>query len=237
LPISPAFGPIIMDIGIFSPLVYVEDMFLEKLSVGPFQCNCSILACEKTQEAIIIDPGEDSERILSIVAKNGLKPKYLLHTHAHLDHVGATEEVCQRTKAEVCLHPGDQFLYDNVAMQAALFNLPSFTVPPVNHELSDRDTFKFGEYKMEVLHTPGHTPGSCSFLLDAEGGPQLFTGDTLFLGSIGRTDLWGGDYEQILQSIKAKLLPLADNTVVHAGHGPNSNIGRERKGNPFLVGL
>jgi len=212
-------------------------MFLEKLSVGPFQCNCSILACEESHEAIIIDPGEDADRILDIVRSQGLKVKYLLHTHAHLDHVGATGEVCQGTKSEVCLHPDDQFLYDNVAMQAALFNLPSFTVPPINHHLVDGDEFRFGKYKMEVFHTPGHTPGSCSFYLSGEKEPQLFTGDTLFLGSIGRTDLWGGDYGQILQSIKDKLLPLEDATVVHAGHGPNSSIGRERKGNPFLKGL
>jgi len=209
-------------------------MFLQTFPVGPFQCNCSILACEKTQEAIIVDPGADASHILKIVEQYGLKPKYLLHTHAHLDHVGATEPVALRTKAEVCLHRDDQFLYDNVAMQAALFNLPGFTVPPVSHYIQDRDVFRFGELKMEALHTPGHTPGSASFLLQGGAGPQVFTGDTLFLGSIGRTDLWGGDFNLILKSIREKLLDLPEQTVVHAGHGPTTTIGAEKQQNPFL---
>lgn len=209
-------------------------MFFKSFPVGPFQCNCSILACEKTKEAIIIDPGADASRILKVIEQNGLKPKYLLHTHAHLDHVGATEGVALKTKGEVCLHRDDQFLYDNVTMQAALFNLPGFTVPPVSHYIEDGDVFRMGDLKMEALHTPGHTPGSTSFLLHGEATPQVFTGDTLFMGSIGRTDLWGGDFNLILQSIRKKLLDLPDQTVVHAGHGPQTSIGAEKTQNPFL---
>ena len=123
-------------------------MLIEKLVVGPFQCNCSILACEKTKEAIIIDPGAEAPRILAAIAKHGLKPKFLLHTHAHLDHVGATEEVCLKTKGEVCLHRDDLFLYDHVAMQAALFNLPAFTVPLVNNFIEGGDIFSFGKYNV-----------------------------------------------------------------------------------------
>ncbi len=231
-------------------------MFLEKIVVGPFQCNCSILACEKTREAIIIDPGDEADRILEIIRRDGLKPKYLLHTHAHLDHVGATEEVASQAHGEVCLHREDQFLYDNMAMQTALFNLPSFSVPPVKNYLEDKDVLKFGEHKIEVLHTPGHTPGSVTFYIPPVGAglvsalpanhlkldgqtqdlPLLFTGDTLFMGSIGRTDLWGGDFGQILHSIKNKLLPFNDETQVYPGHGPETTIGAERQHNPFLTG-
>jgi len=209
-------------------------MLVEKLSVGPFQCNCSILACEKTKEAIIVDPGAEAERISAILQKRGWKPKFLVHTHAHLDHVGATEALHHETRADVCLHREDLFLYENVAMQAALFRMPSFSVPTVTHWIEDRDVLRFGEYRLEAFHTPGHTPGSVSFYLESESGPQVFTGDTLFLGSIGRTDLWGGDFSQILKSIREKLLGLDAATVVHPGHGPETSIGAEKRHNPFL---
>lgn len=209
-------------------------MLIEKMALGPFQCNCSILACETTKEAIVVDPGAEAERILESLREKGWKPKYLVHTHAHLDHVGGTEGLHRSTHAEVCLHRDDTFLYDNVAMQAALFRLPSFTVPPVTHYIEDRDVLNFGKYKMEVLHTPGHTPGSVSFYVSSEAGPQVFTGDTLFMGSIGRTDLWGGDMPTILRSIQDKLLGMEDEALVHPGHGPETTIGEERRHNPFL---
>ncbi len=212
-------------------------MLMEKLVVGPFQCNCSILACERSREAIVVDPGQEAERILAILRDKGWKPKYLVHTHAHLDHVGATEALASATRAEVCLHREDSFLYDHVAMQAALFRLPSFSVPPVTQWIEDRDVLSFGGHRLEVFHTPGHTPGSVSFYLAGESGPQVFTGDTLFLGSIGRTDLWGGDFPQLLGSIREKLLCLDDRAVVHPGHGPETSIGAERRHNPFLAGL
>lgn len=209
-------------------------MLIEKMALGPFQCNCSILACETTKEAIVVDPGADADRILRSLRENGWKPKYLVHTHAHLDHVGATEGLHHSTRAEVCLHREDAFLYDNVAMQAALFRLPSFTVPAVTQWIEDRDVLSFGNYKMEVLHTPGHTPGSVSFYVPTETGAQVFTGDTLFMGSIGRTDLWGGDMPTLLHSIQDKLLELGDAAVVHPGHGPETTIGDEKRHNPFL---
>lgn len=209
-------------------------MLIEKMALGPFQCNCSILACETTKEAIVVDPGAEAERILQGLREQGWKPKYLVHTHAHLDHVGATEGLHRATHAEVCLHREDAFLYDNVAMQAALFRLPSFTVPAVTQWIEDRDVLSFGNYKMEVLHTPGHTPGSLSFYVPTEAGPQVFTGDTLFMGSIGRTDLWGGDMPTLLRSIKDRLMGMGDDAVVHPGHGPETTIGAEKRHNPFL---
>jgi len=209
-------------------------MKIEKMALGPFQCNCSILACEKTREAVVVDPGADAERILGLLREEGWKPKYLLHTHAHLDHVGATEGLHRETRAEVCLHREDLFLYDNVAMQAAMFRLPCFTVPPVTQWIEDRDVLKFGDYQLEVFHTPGHTPGSVSFYVATEEGPQVFTGDTLFLGSVGRTDLWGGDQGLMMRSIREKLLVMEDAAVVHPGHGTETTIGAEKRHNPFL---
>ncbi len=212
-------------------------MIIETLSVGPFQCNCTILACEKTKEAVVIDPGDEHELIVARLEALGLTPKYLLHTHAHLDHVGGTCAVQEARGGEACLHEGDKFLFDNVAVQAALFNLPTPRTGKIDQWLQDQDQIRFGSHCLEVWHTPGHTPGSLSFFLADPSGNQLFTGDTLFARSIGRTDLWGGDYEQILQSIQERILPCTDDTVVHAGHGPNTTVGEERHQNPFLQNI
>ena len=209
-------------------------MILEKLSLGPFQCNCTILGCEKTKEAVVIDPGDEPERIIEILKNQGLKPKYLLHTHAHLDHVGGTCGVQEHAGGDACLHKGDEFLFDNVPMQAALFNLPPPPTGKIDQWIGEGDVLQFGNHKIQVFHTPGHTPGSISFLLEDPEGDQLFSGDTLFARSIGRTDLWGGDFNQIIKSIRDKLLPLDDKTIIHAGHGPNSTIGAERSSNPFI---
>ena len=212
-------------------------MIFEQIAVGPFQCNCSIIGCEKTKEAIIIDPGDEAETIIALVQKHGLKPKYLLHTHAHLDHVGATKLVKDQCRGEICLHRDDQFLYDNVAMQASLFFLPTPPTTKVDQYVEEGDALQFGKYKIEILHTPGHTPGSVTFYLVAENKPLLFTGDTLFLGSIGRTDLWGGDYATILKSIKTKLFDFDAQTKVYPGHGPATTLGQEKNSNPFLINL
>lgn len=209
-------------------------LLLKKFPLGPLQCNCSILACERTKEAIVVDPGAEAEKILAVLREEGWKPKFLVHTHAHFDHIGATEAVHAKVGGEVCLHRDDLFLYDNVAMQTALFRIPAFGVPPVEHWLEDKDRLAFGDYKMEVLHTPGHTPGSLSFYVPTKEGSHVFTGDTLFQGSIGRTDLWGGDFGQLMKSIRGKLLDLDDGAVVHAGHGPETTIGQEKAENPFL---
>lgn len=211
-------------------------MIIKQMPLGPLQCNCSILGCEKTGEAIVIDPGDEASQIISLLEERKLKVKYILHTHAHFDHLGATQAVYDRCKSEVCLHAEDQFLYDNVAMQCALFGFAPKAVPTITHYLKQGDSIQFGEHKIEVLHTPGHTPGSLSFHLKADI-PLLFTGDTLFMQSIGRTDLWGGDYNLILKSIQDKLLQFDDDTLVHPGHGPSTSIGYERRENPFLRDL
>lgn len=209
-------------------------MLLKKFPLGPLQCNCSILACEKTKEAVVVDPGAEAERILAAIQAEGWKPKFIVHTHAHFDHLGATEEVHSRLGGEVCLHREDLFLYDNVAMQTALFRMPGFTVPPVEHWLEDKESLRFGDYRLEVLHTPGHTPGSVSFYVPTPEGSHVFTGDTLFQGGIGRTDLWGGDFELLMRSIRSKLLDLSEDAIVHPGHGSETTIGEEKAENPFL---
>src|SRR3989338_2518394 len=216
-------------------------MFVKTFPVGSFQCNCTILGDETTGVAIVIDPGGESQKILSALAQKGFTVKYLLHAHAHLDHIGATKAVKDATGASIGLHKEDLFLYDNIAMQGQLLGVKLDPhVCPVDHYLIEGDVIEWGnQNRIEILHTPGHTPGSLTFLAKklSDAKDVLFAGDTLFLGSIGRTDLWGGDYDQILDSIKNKILNLDDTISVVCGHGPNTNIGRERKANPFLLNL
>jgi glyoxylase-like metal-dependent hydrolase (beta-lactamase superfamily II) len=211
----------------------------EQLAVGPLQCNCSILADPQTREAIVIDPGEDADRIVQRLRQRDLRVRYLLHTHAHLDHVGATAAVKQATEGRVCLHQRDSFLYDDVAGQARMVGLPApQQPPPVDHWLAGGEVIDVAGFGLDVLHTPGHTPGSCCFLLRHGDGPAvLFAGDTLFLMSIGRTDLPGGDSEQIFASIQRELLCLDETTKVVPGHGPGTTIGFEKRANPFLQAL
>lgn len=207
-------------------------MIAKVLVVGPFACNCVILGDEKTREAVVIDPGDDAETIQAEIAREKLSIRWFLHTHAHLDHIGATQPLAEQTQAIACLHPDDLPLAEHVDRQAALFGLPSPPRALFPNFLKDGDQYRFGESVIEVLHTPGHTPGSVCFHLASEG--RLFSGDTLFAGSIGRTDLWGGSYEQIIRSIKERLLTLDERTLVIPGHGSQTTIGVERRSNPFV---
>jgi glyoxylase-like metal-dependent hydrolase (beta-lactamase superfamily II) len=214
-------------------------MIIETLAVGALQCNCTILGCERTREAAVIDPGDDAARIFKILDRHKLALKWLLHTHAHFDHVGATKALQEATGAVVCLHPEDVPLYDNLALQTAYFGFPAPAKADVGKWLQDGEALVWGDWSSEVLHTPGHTPGSVTFHLPTARGsdpPRLFTGDTLFFDSIGRTDLWGGDFPTILRSIRERLLTFDDDTLVIPGHGPATTIGRERRENPFLTG-
>lgn len=209
-------------------------MIFEQLTVGPLQCNCFILGDEATREAIVVDPGEEADRILALVARHRLTVRSIVQTHAHFDHVGATGPLRDATGAEVCLHRGDTFLYENLAMQAKLFGVPVPKAAPVSRWYDHGEEVKAGGLVMGVLHTPGHTPGSICLSMATDR--LLFSGDTLFCGSIGRTDLWGGSYEQIMTSIKERLLTLPDDTIVYPGHGPETTIGDERSSNPFIQG-
>lgn len=209
-------------------------MIVETFPVGPFQCNCTILGDQKTGEAIVVDPGDQLEFILERLRMHNLtKITAIVHTHAHLDHIGATADLHREFNAPVGLHEGDRFLWDAVDMQAMMLRLRKPNTCDFDLKLDDGQTLRFSDVEGEVMHTPGHTPGSVSFhfpVLDK----LLITGDTLFQGSIGRTDLPGGDFEQIIGSIRSRLLTLPDETRVIPGHGPMTTIGLEKQYNPFL---
>jgi hydroxyacylglutathione hydrolase len=208
-------------------------LIFESIAVGPLQCNCYILGCERTRQGVVIDPGDEGDLILPLVEKHRLNIKYILSTHAHIDHVGDLEELKSRTGAEVLLHEKDLILYQNLPVQAAWLGLSTPETTEIDHFVHDKDTLNFGDHTGNILFTPGHTPGSLCLHLPGRTS-QLFAGDTLFRGSIGRTDLWGGCYEDILRSIRDKLLALDDWTVIYPGHGPATTIGEEKRSNPFL---
>lgn len=211
---------------------------LEIIPVGPFQCNCILLGDPITKEAIVIDPGDETAKILKKIEAHGLTVRSILHTHTHIDHIGGTTELQERTNGRVLLHKEDLFLYEKLPEQAAYLGISqkSFGAPvPPDGFLKDGQEIGAGNISGAVIHSPGHTPGSCGFFFPKlkEAG-ILFPGDTLFAGSIGRTDLWKGDYNQEIDSIKRKYLILPDEVVVIPGHGPATKIGFERQHNPFL---
>jgi hydroxyacylglutathione hydrolase len=205
------------------------------LPVGPLQCNCSIVADPAEREAVLIDPGDEADRILLALAETKCRAIALLHTHGHFDHIGATAAVKRATGAAIRIDAADRPLYDALADQAAFFGVSAAAPLPPDGGFSDAETIAVGRFRLEVISTPGHTPGSTSFRLDGDT-PILFSGDTLFRRSIGRTDLWGGDTETILASIRRRLYVLSPETRVVCGHGPDTTIGEERKSNPFVSG-
>lgn len=212
-------------------------MFIKTFPVGAFQCNCTIIADPESRDAIVIDPGDEAERILQELATQQITVLYIVHTHAHIDHIGATKKIAQKTDGIICLHKDDLFLYNNMALQAQVLGVDmDCHVLPIQQFIAHGDVLEVSPaFKADVIHTPGHTPGSVCFLIGrTQGSPLLFAGDTLFQGSIGRTDLWGGDHGQIIASIKEKLLALPAETLVICGHGPQTTIGSEAKHNPFL---
>lgn len=200
--------------------------------VGLLQCNCTILADEETREAVVVDPGDELPRILAALQEHALKTVAIVHTHAHIDHVGATAELGQATEAPAYLHPGDTFLHQGLAIQARMLGLPEPPSRPMDRELRDGQSIRFGSYELGVLHTPGHTPGSVCF--EVAGQDLCLTGDTLFMQGIGRTDLPGGDTDAIVRSIRDRLYTLDGSTVVIPGHGPSTTIDLERHQNPFV---
>jgi glyoxylase-like metal-dependent hydrolase (beta-lactamase superfamily II) len=210
-------------------------LIVETFPVGPLQCNCTILGDPSTGEAIVIDPGDEPLEILRRLTAHGLRPKAVLITHTHIDHVGGNHDVREQTGAKVMLHEKDLPLYDNLGLQAQLIGLDTPARGKVDEYIHQGDTILFGGQgdSIQVLHTPGHTPGSCSFFLPSRA--LLFSGDTLFRGSVGRTDLWGGDFDAEILSIREQLLPLPEHTRVIAGHGPDTTIAVERRSNPFLT--
>ena len=187
---------------------------LRKLVVGPYQSNCYILACKDTMEGVVIDPGDEVMRIVKEISDNGIRVTNILITHGHIDHVGGVGELRRISKAPVLIHPLDA---------------PALPNPP-DGSLQEAQNIQVGTYTLSVLHTPGHSPGGVCLL--APGA--VFTGDTLFAGSVGRTDFPGGSHERLVEGVRKKIFPLGDELRVYPGHGPASTIGRERKTNPFF---
>lgn len=206
---------------------------VDVLPVGPFQCNCVVLATSGG-DAVIVDPGDEVPRIVDCVRTHGLTVHEIILTHAHLDHVLGAPELAQEVGGITRLHEEDEFLYQMLPVQGALFGWSVPPGKPIEGKLRADEPIRVGDTKLDVIHTPGHTPGSVCF--HHQPAQLLLSGDTLFAGSIGRTDLWGGDFDTIIRSIRDKLLVLDPATRVIAGHGPETTIGDEASGNPFVRG-
>jgi hydroxyacylglutathione hydrolase len=215
---------------------YTVAMLLrETFATGPLKCNCTILACGDTKDAVVIDPGGETGRIAEIVAQYDLTVRAIVHTHAHLDHIYCTRDVKERHGGAICLHRGDERLYDGSAVQAAMFGWQVRETAPVERWIVDGDRIELGKRELAVIHTPGHTQGSVCFEVDdPDQGRLLFAGDTLFKGSVGRTDLPGGDTATLKRSIQQRLYTRDPDTLVIPGHGPTTKIGDEARANPFV---
>ena len=210
----------------------VPELIVETLPVGHLQCNCTILGDPVSRKAIVADPGGDSEMLIERLVELDLQVERIIHTHAHLDHFLASGKMKEATGAKLALHRDDLFLWDMLEDQCRMFGIPFEKPPPPDQWLEHEEEIDVKGVQGKALHTPGHTPGSMCFLF--ENQKLLIAGDTLFQGSIGRTDLWGGDYQQIEKSIQEKLYTLDEETAVITGHGESTNIGHEMRSNSFV---
>lgn len=231
-------------------------MIEKTIVVGPFQCNCRILACPNTGAAVLVDPGDEADKIIQAVeatkAPSGakIKVRHLFHTHGHLDHIAASKKVYETLAARdpsakpdpgprLWIHKDDEPLYQQLQMQGSLFGLKYEDPRPIDSFFEDGQELEVGDLKFSVLHTAGHSPGSVCLRLhedsQAKTTESLLSGDTLFAGSVGRTDLWGADGDLMFKNIKTRLLTLDGDTRVCPGHGPDSTIGTEKRENPFLI--
>lgn len=210
-----------------------DQPLISAVVVGPLQVNCYLVACPRTLEALVIDPGDDSESILDAVRATGWKVTGIVNTHGHFDHIGANRAVVEATGAELMIHELDLPLMQKARTHAQLYGLHAEPSPMPSRLLKDGDSIPFGELACQVIHLPGHSPGGIALLC----GRHLFAGDVLFAGSIGRTDLPGGDHDSLVRGIRRRLWCLSGDIVVHPGHGPDTTIDREMRTNPFVAGM
>jgi hydroxyacylglutathione hydrolase len=205
-------------------------VIIKTLAVGPIMANCYIVGCENTKEAVVIDPGDEADKILMALAESQLTVKYIINTHGHFDHVGANKKMKEATGAEILIHTADAEMLEQISIASQAFGMSVENSPPADRTIDEEDQITFGDITFNVIHTPGHSLGGISLSTDG----VVFVGDSLFYGSIGRTDFPGGDYNTLISSIKNKLFPLGDDVVVYTGHGPETTIGQEKRMNPFL---
>jgi glyoxylase-like metal-dependent hydrolase (beta-lactamase superfamily II) len=210
----------------------VPELIVETLAVGHIQCNCTILGDPVSRKAIVVDPGGDAEMLIARLVELDLQVERIIHTHAHLDHFLASGKLKEATGAKLALHRDDLFLWDMLEEQCRMFGIPFEKPPPPDQWLEHEEEIEVKGVQGKALHTPGHTPGSMCFLFEKQ--KLLIAGDTLFQGSIGRTDLWGGDYQQIEKSIQEELYTLDEETSVITGHGESTSIGYEMRSNSFV---
>jgi glyoxylase-like metal-dependent hydrolase (beta-lactamase superfamily II) len=211
-------------------------MIFESRALPPFQTNGYVLGCESTREGVVIDPGDAVGLLIEAAQAHGLEIRYIFLTHSHLDHISGCNEAKAVWAAPLVLHRDDLFLYERAVQQGIAFGHPMKPQPPIDQWFDSVGPWRFGTYEVVVHHTPGHSPGQVCLQVGAAGavGRDLFVGDTLFAGSIGRTDLPGGDHDTLIRSIREVLLPLGDDCRVYPGHGADTTIGAERRTNPFL---
>ena len=208
-----------------------DKLIIEKLEVGPIMANCFIVGCEETLKATVIDPGDEADLILRALAAHKLTVTCIINTHGHFDHVSANRRLKEATGAELIIHAADEPMLTGLSEMAAAFGLSCENSPPPDRTVDEGDVIRVGNIEMKVLHTPGHSPGGISLV----SGDKVFVGDTLFAGSIGRTDFPGGDFDTLISVIREKLFPLGDDVMVYCGHGPETTIGREKRTNPFVA--
>jgi len=206
-------------------------MKYEILIVGPFETNCYLVYCHDSLECAVVDPGAEADRIFLMIARKNLKPALILNTHGHIDHIGANKDIKEKFNIPLYLHSADSPMLENVQQSEMAIFLGAMDSPPPDNLLNDGDKIKIGKSSLRVIHTPGHSPGSVSFL----GDGFLLSGDTLFFGGVGRTDLPGGSWKDMESSIKNKILTMPDEMMVLPGHGPRTTVGEEKRANPFIT--
>ncbi len=208
------------------------------LTVGPFQSNVVLVWCPRTRDAVLFDAGDDAASILALIEEVGAKVKAVVLTHAHIDHVSALAAVVSALDGvPVFMHKAEIPIYDMLAAQAAMFGLDAPQKVSIQGYIADGETLHIGDNDVGAIHAPGHSPGSLCFRFQGERGPELVAGDTLFMGSIGRTDLPGSNHNDMMRTLREVFLPMPDELVVHPGHGPSTTIGQEKQTNPFVAPL